>query len=827
MAKSKKTQVKSTPKQNPLLHSIFKTVNTKEFLYFASTLLIVFLIYAFSLFRPWLPFDERLIYKENFFPIPAKFNEISEIINTFISQAHMLSMNTFFSNHANLRCNPIASIMTVFLSFFFKKVPFPYHLVQLSIHLINAGLIYTIFQKSANILTSKKTYVLLLPSLFTLLWALHSANTEAVLLVTNWTIIFTYTFCFLFILHTVSKIEQADLKTTKTEFTLLSIGFLILMALTEYGYSLPLIIFFIALAFTFRQLQSLKKSILVTFKLCLPYFIGLGLFLFFSIFQEDSTINNLFSHQSKVNSEYEASPAYIFIERNLWFTPQIFVHFIKLLFLPISLSTYQSNLVQLSEGLLTPYAIFASLFYLSILISPIVLFFILKRREHAFVYMLFYAFFFTALPFLHIVAPTYCLSADRYCYFPSFVLLFIIFQIVYLLINKLTKPKPLIITLILLTSLMSIRTLVRIHEWNNSYRLYQSAANVEKNPLYKAQRLIILADYVGAQGNQPLMEGLLKQGLKLLDGFLKETKAKLEKNPQEPITLKLYGLDYNSLLSKGAYLASYVRKDNFQETPESVLKFFEPYIKDDLSIANINQISFYAEVLLDANKTDKAKEILEYGYEKYDYSEDIALKLVDIYLNQEKDLDKSYKILQHAYKYYPNSSKVLYKLLTYYEAKKDLNKQAEISYLIGLREHSSGAYQKSAQIYLDTNQLKLAHKSLKKLAQLKNEEPLTFLLASRYLDLTGKRSQILPVLNSALLASHKLGDKQDVNITKSILISLIKVNASQGNLDNALHFVKVFEGIKGLTRADRTQIASAKRQLQEIKQLQRIKSAQK
>jgi hypothetical protein len=121
--------------------------SSPDFLYLAGTVFLVFLIYSFSLFRPWLPFDERLIYKEDFFPIPTRFDEISEIVKTFILKAHIISANSLFSNIATLRSNPIASALIVFVSFFFKKQAVLYHTLQFFIHLINLALVFLIFKK--------------------------------------------------------------------------------------------------------------------------------------------------------------------------------------------------------------------------------------------------------------------------------------------------------------------------------------------------------------------------------------------------------------------------------------------------------------------------------------------------------------------------------------------------------------------------------------------------------------------------------------------------------------------------------------------------------
>jgi tetratricopeptide (TPR) repeat protein len=216
--------------------------------------------------------------------------------------------------------------------------------------------------------------------------------------------------------------------------------------------------------------------------------------------------------------------------------------------------------------------------------------------------------------------------------------------------------------------------------------------------------------------------------------------------------------------------------------------------------------------------------VLEYGYGKFDYSDDISNKLAEYYMFYEKDLDKGFKILQHAYNLFPNNTQILESLLKYYEQKNDPVNEARIAYLIGLRRHSPKHYQLAVKIYLDLNQLQLANKALRKLVRLKEDDPLTLLFTSRYLDLKGQRSKVLGVLNTALILSNKLGDKQDINVTKSILVSLINVHATLGNLSYAKQFLSVFEGIKDLTPQDQLQIKATKKLLEEFESKRSLKS---
>ena len=804
-------------KNNKEKKSLLKKITGTDFLLFCLTLFIVFVVYSFSLPREWQSFDERLFHKETLFPIPYYFDEISEIIKSFVLNYHTESMNIFFSNHMTIRSNPIASMLIVFVSYFFKKSAFLYHLLQLTIHLINTALVWLILKQVTKMINLKfnEPIQYSLISLFSLLWALHSGNTEAVLLVTNWDTIFTYTFCFAFVLFEViavsnKKYEVSDLKTV-----LISALFCLTMFFTEYAYTVPAIIFFISFAFIYKEAGNLKKSFSISMNFAKPYLIGLFLFTFLSLFKSDSPLLNLFSTDTSNSTIQNYSSFYLFFERNIWLVPQIFLNLMKILIFPKTLTTYQATNILLANTLFEPYSVFCFLIYLSFLTIPTLLFIYLKDQNKKYSLLLSYSFYFSLFPFLHVLLPTYCLSADRYCYFPLFFLVLLIYCSIFSLFDFSSQKQ--LKTFITVTScilfLLTMRTLIRIQEWNNSYTLYKSALRIEKNPLYRANKLVIFANYVGAQGKQEEMENSLQASLKNSFRALKKFKLAKKKYTNEPITLKYYGLDHDSLILKAAYLIATVKNDNYQEPPDKTLAFYEPYIKKRLKTTGINQIALYADILQKAGKTQDAKEMLEYALKRFPYSSSILFSLADYYFLVENNLDKTWEILEKAYKYYPNDHLTLEKLIKYYDKKNDLLNKARFSYLFGLRMHSVESYQNAALIYLDLNQLILAHKTLKKLARLSSHDPRTLLLTSRYLDLTGNRSTILNILNSAYLISKSQGKKQDVTVYKNIILSIINITANKGDLNTARKFVKEFEDIKTLNNEDRKQLSLIKNNL--------------
>ena len=715
-------------------------------------------------------------------------------------------MNYFFSNYITLRSDPVAWVLIVLILYLFKKIAFLYHSFQLLIHLMNTILAWLILDKSSKIIlnqsnenTDRLRYILI--SLITLIWALHSANTEAVLLATNWNANLTYTCFFIFILYEISRITKDKVKRSKSKLIVISVLFFASTFLTEYIYTLPMILFILIFSYTFKLNGSIKKSLSNSWNQTLPYTMGLCLFIYCLVFKSNSPLQNLFRSQ-------DLNQMYVFVERNLWLVPQIFMHNLKLILFPVTLSTYQSNLVHLGNTLFNPYSVFCTILYLTFLFVPIILFIIFHKKSFAFIFPLAYVFYFTLFPFLHVVLPTYCLSADRYVYSTSFMFLFILFNIICKFATPESLKKITILGLCILL-ILTTRTIIRIKDWHEPHKFFQEAINLDKNPLYKAYKLIILAKYSGEEGNQALKKELLDKSLEESNKALKLFKALKKKYPKQPITLKLYGLGYATLILKSAFTATTVRSQYLKENPKDVLVFFEPYIKSKLHLASIDPLSLYASILAKDGQLENSKEVLEYGLKRFPFSPDLLLSLTNYHFTI-NDIDSAYHYLEKGYKYFPYDERFLERFVKYYEQKGDHIKEANFSYLLGLKMHYLESYQRAAKIYLDLNQISFANLALKKCIHLNNNDPLTLLLTSRYLDLTNRRSKILPLLNNAYAISQALRDKQDLKVTKSILISLINVYSHSGDVISAKKYLLELEKIKDLTQEDRLQIKELK-----------------
>ena len=782
--------------------------------FLAVTLLIVAGIYSISINRGWLPFDERLFYQETLFPIPKTFDEIFEIIPAFVLNSNIESANGFFSNYLLIRSAPIAWTILTFLLFFFKTNPLAYHVFLLTIHLINTALVWFIFfalsktfppnKKENN--NSNQTCIII--SIFTLLWALHSANTEAVLLTTNWNALLSFMICFALLLYEISFIDLAYSKGSKIRAILISMLFLLATSLVEQVYTFPLIVFFTYLAFSYKKLLKLKGAISIAIKMSLPYFVGLFLYFILFQFKTDSQLFNVFTLNLK--------NFYLFLERNLWLTPQLFIHSLKLLLFPKILSPYQSTHVHLANTLLEPYSVFCTFTYLFFLLCPLFMFILLKKQNHKFIWFLVYAFYFSFFPFLHIIAPSYCLSADRYCYFPSFFLLLFAFAAIFTLAPNISQLKITTIVLSSVLCLTTTRTLVRIYEWNNPYLLYKASVEAEKVPLYKAYKLSVFSGYLNKLGKPSEANESLKKSFNLFTQSLKELKKLRLQYHNQPITLKQYGLDINSLTLKNAYLIATIKLDNYKEPAKDVLNFYKPYIKNNFKLAFVDQLAFYAKLLSDIGENEKAKSILEYDLKKFPCSSAVLLSLSEYYLKN-KEPEKALPIVEKVYRIFPNDPLSINRFYKYYELKNDLPNQAKFAYLLGLRNHDATSYQTAVQIDLALRDLPNAKLALKKLIRLTGETPLTILYTTSYLDLAGSRDKILPLLNKAYALSKSQGKSKNIQVTKSILASLINLNLYSGKRSEADLFLKELETLENLTIEDLKQIQELKKRVRQSK----------
>jgi len=362
-------------------------------------LTVILLLFIPTLSRPWLIYDERVIFDNSFFPSPVSFSEIFETFKEFGLNFNFLSSNAIYSSNSVIRSSPLSLILNTLVNFFLKKNQFCYHLLILILHIINTSLVYFIIKILTDI--SGNNSVKLLPVLLTLIWAIHPVMLESVLLSTNFPRLFTYIFFFAFFLDFLKNKEQNKLIKRRIIIPLI---FLIPMFSTECMIILPFVFFIVSFQQLF-QTEGLKTSFKRSFEYTIPYFTGITIYLIYFLF-----LSHIKSNHPSGGNEFV-----VFLERVLWLSPQIFFHSLKLIFYPKLLSVDQSLFIHLGKTLFDPYAVFCFSFLFMWLLVPLYLF--VFRRKFPDLFFLNWTFFFALLPFLHILMPSYALFAERYLYF--------------------------------------------------------------------------------------------------------------------------------------------------------------------------------------------------------------------------------------------------------------------------------------------------------------------------------------------------------------------------------------------------------------------------
>ncbi|MBI3309157.1 MAG: hypothetical protein HYZ79_07275 [Candidatus Melainabacteria bacterium] len=596
------------------------------------------------------------------------------------------------------------------------------------------------------------------------------------MLATNWNALFAFTFCLVIVYLTTKDIAN-------NRGILFAVLFFISLLFVEQIYTFPLIVFLLVFIFNPTSQHNVKTSTTMSLKYSLPLFAGLFIYIIIYIISQKWGFKSLSTGNESLTA---------FIERNIWLTPQLFVHNLKLLFFPQALSTYQSNLIYLSHSLISPYSIFCLISYLLILVGPIILFSSTKEYPNRSYFLLPYVFLLSLIPFIHITFPVYCLSADRYLYFPSFYLVLALFCATLLFFNSsisLKKQKVIFTVSLLVLFLMSGRTFIRTIDWKDSETLITSSINLKHDPLYKGHLHKVLAANFAQKNNLAQAKIEIEKSLKYLDKALKKYQQLKEKAIKEPLTLLLYGLDYEALLLKTAYLITDIKLNFFNELG-SEANLFKSLMEQRSNYASANEYTLFINLLLTNKEIERTKEILEEALNRYPGSSNILNLYIDFLVNYDPTSNELSKLIKRLSSLYPNRTETLYKALRYYSYLNEPVQKAKYAYLIGLRTHDKKSYQLAAQTYLDLNDLKNAKKTLGKLELMKAKDPFTLLLKSRYQFALKDYEEAYKTLQSAYTNSKaNLNNEENANVYKGIVTSLANVAIFLNDTENAKKYI--------------------------------------
>ena len=629
----------------------------KQFTKITLLALIVFVFFAHTLNYSWKFFDEDIIYAQIIWPIPNSLSELIEIIKSFGLNQLFESSNSIYSNISIMRGTPLNNFIWLITLYLFKDSAFCFHLFMLILHIANAILCFLILS-NINIKNQTLNFIL------TLIWALHPANIESILFATNFGALITYFISlFIFFLYVSNK------KHPIIVFLL----YLFTVFFSEHAITLSFILFFYLLLTQKQNIKELLKNIS-------PLLIVLLIYVTFSFL----------NHVIKIPVKEDISTA---LERIVWLSPQIFIHFTKLVFFPINLSIDQTALVKISHSLFDPYFIFCF----------IVLFLFILASFFSRIKFLFLPFLLALLPFLHIISPMYNLASERYLYFPLF---FLILGFSRLLSEKVNSKTPSIILLSLILILFGARSYVRTLDWKNSKTLLTSAINSAPNNLYKGLRELMLAtSEKELEKNLDTNEinRLNNKSISHLKMALNEFKKEKDKNQNKyPKVLKYYGLDPITLEAKTAFLIG-LEELQINDNPQKAYEIFSPYYKS-LAVVDTLILNFYYKVLFKTQRFDEAEQLLKrYLFEENKISPIAFVALSDLYEFKYNNLVKTEEYLLKSFKYFPYDTFTLFGLKRLYKIKNEYKKYADFSHLYGLRTHDLNSLNEAKTICMILN----------------------------------------------------------------------------------------------------------------------------
>ncbi len=742
----------------------------KKSIFFEIILIItvVFCFYFHTLNRLWIFYDERALTQESFVPTPSSISEAIEVITSFGINNNFSSTNYLYSSNSVSRANLLGVPLLLLLSFLFKNNAIFYHSFNLFFHLLNTVLVYLILQKT---LDKNSIVCSLIRITLTLLWALHPTHVESILLSTNIGATLSY-LVFFVLFYDFLKNKERNISLTRK--IILPFCFLVPMLLNEYIIALPIILIFYSLTEDLKE-SSFKTAAKNTFNVTLPYLIGLILY---SVYYLSSGYQ--FFQSANFN------PLILTIERIFWLSPQIFMHYLKLVLFPITLSIDQTALVKLGDSLFDFYSLFCISFLLLWILIPAYLF--LKKRACYSIFLTTGLFFISLTPFSQILSPTYCLCAERYFYTPVFFIVFglAVFSKQLLSSSSMFKKIGVLCICIIFLLFFSTKTYIRSTEWKDDFTLINSTLKTSPNSLYKGFRLQTFAEIISQSnpGNyNPDISYIEAQ--KYFFEALNYYKDKITSKTAQPLILKSYGLDYISLAIKSVYLICSKAFTTQTEDYKTYLTFFKPYLKY-IDSFDPRTLELYANLLIKTNQINESKKIFLYAYKKFPTSPFIIVSLIRFERDIEHNLIETKKYLDRGIKLYPYSKDILFESLRYYQAENNLPEYAKHAYLYGLRAHSKFTYHEALTGYLALEDLGNAKRTIDKLLEIDLKDPRTLYLASSYYIKKQNYAQAISLLNQAYLNIKE--NSTDLQLAFDIAYTLANLYLAQGDIDKSKIF---------------------------------------
>ncbi len=381
------------------------------------------------------------------------------LFNTFIwddkiyiiynTQVHALNFVTLFGENlfnAGGTYRPVLATYFSTLYVLFKELPFFYHFIQITIHIVNAGLFFLFFKEFFN----KKISLFL-----SLIFLVHPMQVESVAFIAASGSPVSFFFGISAML--LSKRQIIDKKRLLLIFALLLLSFLS----KETGIQFLLVILLYRLLF--RNTNNL------------PFIINSGIILVIYSLLRLGVGKVLYAKATLV--PIAMMPL---IER-LINIPAIIYYYLSTFFFPYTLAIDQFWIIKSVDS----FNFYFPTVVISLLLIIYVLFgrYLLRINKKIFYMFLFFGAWFVIGIFLYLqIIPLDMTVSDRWFYFPMVGMLGIIGIILqhFLLKKRSLEVLGFILGIVIIT-IFSLRTIIRNMDWSNPITLYTHDSQIEKN----------------------------------------------------------------------------------------------------------------------------------------------------------------------------------------------------------------------------------------------------------------------------------------------------------------------------------------------------------
>jgi protein O-mannosyl-transferase len=359
--------------------------------------------------------------------------------------------STFYNGSINklqgLYYRPVMSSLYAIVYTFFGLNAFPYHALQVLLHILNAVLVFLIFRYFFN------TFIAVI---LALVFLVHPVNSETVSYISNFQDILFFFFG--------SFALYLELFLKKNFKKLLLIAVFLLLSLFSKETSILFVAVILVYEFLFQR-KSLKKTLLINI-------IVIAIYMFFRA---------IIAHITFHTDTFAPIMRLSVIER-LLNVPSIFLYYVKTAFFPSNLAVSQQWIVTFQK---------ISEFYLTLFVDTIIIagligsgMFLYKQHKNYFkTYLLFNFWFLIGILFHSQIFFTLDNTvADRWFYFSLFGMLGIIGILLQIYITRCkTISRNVIVTLLgIILVILSIRTMVRNANFYNNYTLYSHDIHYSK-----------------------------------------------------------------------------------------------------------------------------------------------------------------------------------------------------------------------------------------------------------------------------------------------------------------------------------------------------------